>query len=49
MITSQTGLDNEDGILGLSPTSLDQDHSYVQQLYNSGVIDQKDFTFWIND
>jgi hypothetical protein len=49
VIESQKGLDNADGILGLSPDESTASLSYIRALKNAGVIDSELFTFWIND
>ena len=49
VITSQSGLDGYDGILGLSPPDEAQNGpSYTKQLYEQGVIDKEQVTFWLN-
>ena len=48
VIRQQTGLSNQSGILGLSPTSKDSTTAYVYQLKSNGEIDNQVFTFWIN-
>ena len=49
MITSQTGLNGNDGILGLSPANEQQNGpSFIKSLYDQGTIDQEIATFWLN-
>jgi len=48
VIEQQSGLDNADGILGLSPDETTANLSYIRSLASAGVIDKELFTFWIN-
>ena len=47
-ISSQTGLDSEDGILGLSPDELGNGPSYVAALKQQNLIDQKMVSFFLS-
>lgn len=44
-IESETGLNNIDGILGLSPAEGDNGPSYVEALKTSGSIDEEIISF----
>jgi Eukaryotic aspartyl protease len=47
-ITKQTGLDTEDGILGLSPDDEAQNGpSYIKALKTEGIIARKMITFYL--
>ena len=49
VITNQTGLNHNDGILGLSPAHESQNGpSYIKALYEQGIIDEEVATFWLN-
>lgn len=47
-ITSETGLGDNDGILGLSPADPEYSSSFVSFLYDQGQIDQEIVSFWLN-
>lgn len=48
-ISYETGLNNMDGILGLSPDNGSNGPSYVSYLRNAGLIDQRMLGFFIGD
>ena len=48
VITSQSGLNGNDGILGMSPSDKANGPSYIKALKDQGVIDKSTATFWLN-
>ena len=49
VIQSASGLNGNDGILGLSPPNESQNGpSYIKALYKQGTIDEEVATFWLN-
>ena len=49
VITNASGLNGNDGILGLSPPNEYQNGpSYIKALYKQGTIEQEIATFWLN-
>ena len=49
VIKSASGLNGNDGILGLSPPNESQNGpSYIKALYKQGTIDEEVATFWLN-
>jgi len=47
-ISSQMGLDSEDGILGLSPDEFGNGPSFVAALKQQNLIDQKMISFYLS-
>lgn len=47
-ITKQTGIQGFDGILGLSPEDARAGPLLIKSLYDSGVIEKKEFAFYLS-